>query len=62
MDDEVLLVALEQFVTEDMFLFTAHFVKVVHVKLSHEAGEILVPEVDRKDFLLELLDVLDVKA
>lgn len=47
---------------ENVLLLAADFVKVVHVELTHEAREILVPEVDRKDVLFEFLDVLHVEA
>lgn len=47
---------------ENMFLFSADFVKIIHIQLSHERGEILMSEVDREDTLLELLDVLHIEA
>lgn len=46
---------------EDVLLLASYLVEVVHVQLPHERGEVLVPEVDGQDLLLELLDVLDVE-
>ena len=36
-----------------------HLTKFVHVELSYEGGEMFMPEKVRKDFVFELLGVLD---
>lgn len=37
----------------------ANFVKVIHIELADERSIIAMPEVDGKNFLLELLNIID---
>ncbi len=60
MGDGVPAVAPELPVLEDVAVeFVADFVEVVHVELPHERTEVLVPEVDWQDLLLEAFHVHD---
>ncbi len=45
-----------------MFELPTDFVKVIHIELSNEGGEVFVSKVDGEDILLKLFDVLDVEA
>ena len=42
-----------------LVLLVSDFVKVIHVELADEGGEVAVPEVDGEDFLLEAVDIED---
>lgn len=50
----------ELLVLENIFvLLVAYFVKVIHVELSHEGGEVTMAKVDGENLLLKLVDVDD---
>lgn len=54
--------ALEKLVAEDVLLFPADFVEVVHVELTNKTGKVFVPKVDGQNVLFELFNVLDIEA
>lgn len=39
--------------------FVAYLVKIIHIKLANEGGEIAMPEIDGQDHFLKLLDIFD---
>lgn len=50
----------ELLMLENVFIgLVSDFVKVIHIKLTHERGEVPMPEVYRQNFLFELLSVID---
>lgn len=50
----------ELFVLENIFvLLVANFVKVVHIELPHEGGEVAMAKIDGENLLLKLVDVDD---
>lgn len=42
-----------------LVLLVSNFVEIIHVELPDEGGEVSVPEVDRKNLLLETIDIED---
>ena len=58
--EQFLFIFLEQRVAEDTFgMFFPGLVEAVHVELSNETVDLVVPEVFGKHNLLKLVDVLD---
>jgi hypothetical protein len=42
-----------------LVLLVSNFVEIIHVELPDEGGEVSVSEVDRKNLLLEAIDIED---
>jgi len=48
---------------KDIFIkLVAYFVKVIHVKLPHERGEVAVSEINGKNLLFKFLDLKNGKT
>lgn len=50
----------ELFMFKNVFIIiVSDFVEVIHVQLSHKGRKISMPEMNRQNFLLELLNIND---